>query len=178
MRLVLFINLLLLTTLASSQVYEEPPWLPPLPPPVEEYCHDQEKVSEPVISYKISDSCAIADVQQVGEEQYGTEQVKKEVMGLISKDMVRRYISGNFVFFNEVKIELHRALERPAALVCTVDMMGKKVIDAKITRQKVINEDKIVLYDEPVQTENNQLPNLGVFTYTSEIRYTINNCPE
>ena len=161
-----------------SQVYEEPPWLPPLPPPVQEYCGDVEKLSQPVMSYRISESCNLTDIQTVGEYQYGTEQVRKELMGLASKEVVRRFASGSFKYFNELKIELHRASEPHAVLVCTMDMMQKQVLDAKIVRQRVIDESRTVSYDEPVVLENNQLPNLGVFTYTNDVRYTINNCPE
>jgi hypothetical protein len=104
--------------------------------------------------------------------------VKDEVSNLAGKEMIRRLVSGQYVLYNQVEIKLHRALERTATLVCTVDMMGNKVIDAKIIRERVINEDRIIPYEEPVIVENNQLPNLGVFTYTSKIRYKTNNCPE
>jgi hypothetical protein len=175
---IILIYLLGWTALSTSQVYEEPPWLPPLPPPIEEYCGDMEKLSQPVVSYRISGLCGLTDIQSVGEYQFGTEQVKKEVTGLASKQMVRRFVSGNFQYFNEMNIELHRASQATAMLVCTMDMMQKRVLSAKIVRQRVLDENKTIAYDEPIILENNQLPNLGVFTYTSDVRYTINNCPE
>jgi hypothetical protein len=176
---VLFVFILITWTVTvTSQEYELPPLDTPLPPPIEEYCGDREKFSDPVVSYRISEYCEIIDVQMIGEYQYGVAQVKKEVMGMVKKDVVRRYQSGNFVLFNEVTLELHRALDQPAKLVCTIDMMGKKVMDAKIVRQKLTDENKMQSYNEPVNVENNQLPNLGIFTYTKEIRYTINTCPE
>ena len=164
--------------LVTSQIYEEPPLILPLPPPIEEYCGDMEKVSQPVISYRISPACEITDIQLVGEYQYGAAQVKQEVSEMIAKKVVRRFVSGNFVLFNDVNIQLHRASEETATLACTVDMMGKKVIDAKIIRQKLNEENKPISYHESITIDNNQLPNLGIFTYTREVEYIINNCPE
>jgi hypothetical protein len=164
--------------MVMSQFYEEPPLVLPLPPPVEEYCGDREKISQPVMSYRISATCEIEDIQLLGGYQYGAAQVKQEVSDMRTKKVTRRFDSGNFVLYNDVNIELHRASEEKANLVCTVDMMGKKVIDAKIVRQKLIEENKYSPYDEPIIVDNNQLPNLGIFTYTREVRYTINNCPE
>ncbi len=169
--------LVLYASQAYSQVYQEPEWLPPLPPPVEEYCSEQESISEPVIAYRISPDCGLADIKSVGAYRYGTEEVRREVMGFSSKEMVRRLVSGNFVFFNEISIELHRALEPEALLICTVDMMGKKVIDAKIRRQKVIDVYRTIPYDEPIEVTNNQLPDLGVFTYSRKVTYQTNSCP-
>ena len=57
-------------------------------------------------------------------------------------------------------------------------MMGKMVIDAKIIRQKLNEENKPISYHESITIDNNQLPNLGIFTYTREVEYIINNCPE
>ena len=171
------IILLFFNTQVLSQVYQEPDWIPPLPPPVEEYCSEMENVSEPVISYRISPDCGITDIKSVGAYRYGTEEVRREVMGFSSKQMVRRLVSGNFVFFNEISIELHKALEPEALLICTIDMMGKKVIDAKIQRQKVIDVNRAIPYDEPVVVNDNQLPDLGVFTYSRQIRYQTNTCP-
>ena len=65
----IFIALLMSSRLASSQVYQEPDWIPPLPPPVEEYCSEMENVSEPVISYRISPDCGITDIRSVGERR-------------------------------------------------------------------------------------------------------------
>lgn len=178
MRTFFSVYLMTWAALASAQIYEEPSWLPPLPPPVDQYCGDLENISEPVISYRISESCSLTDINTVGEYRYGDAQVRKEVMGLANKQMVRRFSGGNFVYFNEVKIELHKASEGTAVLVCIMDMMEKKVFDAKIVRQRVIDQNKNIPYDEPVAVENNQLPNLGIFTYTDKIRYTTNNCPE
>ncbi|MGK0296436.1 MAG: hypothetical protein ACI9XC_000024 [Gammaproteobacteria bacterium] len=165
-------------SLVISQIYEEPPFILPLPPPVGEYCGDIEKISQPVMSYRISAACEVMDIQLIGGYQYGAVQVKQEVSNMRTKKVVRRLVSGSFVLYNEVNIELHRASEETANLVCTVDMMGKKVIDAKIVRQKLIGENKSIPYDESIIVDNNQLPNLGIFTYTREVRYTINNCPE
>jgi hypothetical protein len=173
----LILVLLLTASQVSSQVYQEPDWIPPLPPPVEEYCSEQENISEPVISYRVSPGCGLTDIRAVGAYQYGTEEVRREVMGFTSKEMIRRLVSGNFVFFNEISIELHKALEPEALLICTIDMMGKKVIDAKIQRQKVIDVNRTITYDEPVEITDNQLPDLGIYTYSRQIRYQTNTCP-
>jgi len=163
---------------AHSQVYVEPEWLPPLPPPVEAFCSNEEQISEPIIAYRISDTCTLTDIRAVGEYQYGTEQVRSDVLGFSSDQLIRRFVSGSMIHFKEISIQLHRTYERPATLVCTVDMMGKKVIDAKIVRERVLNEVQTVAYDEALPVSNNQLPDLGVFTYTDIVRYSTNNCPE
>jgi hypothetical protein len=165
------------STGVSSQVYEEPPWLPPLPPPVDEYCGEIEKVSEPVMSYQVSQACEIEDIQILGVYQYGAAQVRREIQNFSKKEMVKKFVDDEFRLFNEVKIELHRSTEQPATLVCTVEMMGNKVVDAMILR--TLNNAASTSYkSEPVIVEDGKLPNLGIFTYTNEVRYTINNCPE
>lgn len=178
MRQILLLLCVLNTAGALAQEYQEPDWIPPLPPPVEEYCGDQEQVTQPVISYRISAACALTDVRAVGEYKYGTEILRGEVMSLPEKEMIRRFESGNFVFYNEVRISLHKVLEQPATLVCTTDMMGKRLIDAHIEREKPIAEGRSVSIDESISLTDNQLPNLGIFTYTREVRHTTNNCPE
>lgn len=172
------VPLLFWVTSAHSQVYVEPDWSPPVPPPFEAFCSDEEQVSEPVIAYRISPACTLTDIRPVGEYQYGTEQVRSDVQGFSSSQMVRRFISGSMIHFKEISIQLHRANERPATLVCTVDMMGKKVIDAKIRRERTLNELRTITYDEPVTVENNLLSELGVFTYSKPVTYTTNNCPD
>jgi hypothetical protein len=174
---ILILLILILSRHAISQEYQEPDWIPPLPPPVEEFCSEEEQVSEPVIAYRISPGCGLADIKSVGAYRFGTEEVRREVMGFTSQEMVRRLVSGNFVFFNEISIELHKVLEPEAKLICTVDMMGKKVIDAKIQRQKVIDVNRTIPYDEPVDVTDNKLPDLGVFTYSRKVRYQTNTCP-
>ncbi len=160
-----------------AQVYEEPPWIPPLPPPVDEYCGEVEKVSEPVMSYRISQACEIADIQTLGEYQYGAAQVKREIENFSKKEMIKKFVKDEFRLFNEIKIELHRATQQQATLVCTVEMMGNNVVDARILRT-LNNGGNTTYKSEPVQVEDGKLPNLGIFTYTSHVRYTINNCPE
>ncbi|NNE38267.1 MAG: hypothetical protein HKN08_08180 [Gammaproteobacteria bacterium] len=160
-----------------SQVYEEPPWIPPLPPPVDEYCGEIEKVSEPVMSYRVSQACEITDIRTLGEYQYGAAQVKREIENFSEKEMVKKFVKDEFRLFNEVKIELHRISEERATLVCTVEMMGNSVVDARILRT-LNNGARITYNTEPVVVEDGKLPNLGIFTYTSQVRYTINNCPE
>jgi hypothetical protein len=166
------------TSAAHSQVYVEPEWLPPLPPPIEASCVDEEKVSEPIIAYRISNTCTLTDVRAVGEYQYGTEQVRSDVLGFSSEQLIRRFVSGSMIHFKEISIQLHRTYERPATLVCTVDMMGKKVIDAKIIRERVLSETRTVKYDEPVTVVENQLADLGVFTYSKPISYKTDSCPD
>jgi len=181
MRQLFFTLIFSISAIVHAQVYVEPEWAPPIPPmlpPDEAFCVDQEHVSEPIIAYRISEICSLTDVRAIGEYQYGTEQVRSEVQGFSSRQMVRRFVSGSMIHFNEISIQLHRTYDRPATLVCTVDMMGSKVIDAKIVRERVVNEFRTITYDEPISVVNNQLPDLGVFTYTDEVRYTTNNCPE
>lgn len=172
-----FLILLCWTLPANSQVYEEPSWIPPLPPPVEEYCGEIEKVSDPVLSYRISQACAISDIQTVGEYQYGAAQVKREIQEFSSKEMIKKFVDDELRLFNEVKIELHRSSEQQATLVCTVEMMGSRVIDARIIKPPNSGM-RTADITEPVVIEDGKLPNLGVFTYTNQVRYTINNCPE
>ncbi len=177
MRLATFIILLGWISVGYTQVYEEPSWIPPLPPPVQEYCGDVEKVSEPVLSYRISPACEITEVQTIGEYQYGVAQVKREILGFSSKEMIKKYVSDEFRLFNEVKIDLHRSMEPTATLVCTVEMLGNSIIDARILRS--MNNSNTVSYKtEQLIIEDGKLPNLGVFTYTTEVRYIHNNCPE
>ena len=109
----------------------------------------------------------------MGEYKYGAEQIKSEVEQLSSDDVVRRFVGGNFVYFREVRVQLNKALEKEATLVCTLDMMGKKVIDAKIIR----DNDSLEKIEEPLKIENNQLTDLGIYTYTRKITYVTNTCP-
>lgn len=177
MKLATLVILLGWISVAYTQVYEEPTWIPPLPPPVGDYCGDIEKVSEPVLSYRISPACEITDIQTVGEYQYGVARVKMEILGFSSKEMIKKFVSDELRLFHEVKIDLHRSIEPKATLVCTVEMLGNNVIDARILRS--LNKGKSVSYQtESVKIEDGKLPNLGVFTYTNQVRYTINNCPE
>lgn len=166
------------TSAAHAQVYVEPEWLPPLPPPIEAVCVDEEKVSEPIIAYRISEICTLTDIRPIGEYQYGTEQVRSDVLGFSSDQLIRRFVSGSMIHFKEISIQLHRTYDRPATLVCTVDMMGKKVIDAKIIRERVLNETRTVKYDEPVSVVDNRLADIGVFTYSKPISYKTDSCPD
>jgi hypothetical protein len=162
---------------AVSQVYVEPDWIPPLPPPVDEYCGEIEKVSDPVMSYQISPACEVTEIRTLGEYQYGAAEVKKDIEYFSSKEMIKKFVRDEFRLFNEVKIYLHKATEPPATLVCTVEMMGNKVVDARILRI-LDNSGKISYKTEPVSVIDGKLPNLGVFTYTKQVNYTINSCPE
>ncbi len=167
--------LILTNQISYAQEYVEEEWIPPLPPTINKACSSEELFSEPVVSYQISKICGITEIKLVGEYKYGAELVKSEVKQLSSDDVIRRFVRGNFVYFREVRVQLNKAFEKEATLVCTLDMMGKKVIDAKITREKGI--DKGTVYEEPVKIENNQLTDLGIYTYTRKINYVTNTCP-
>jgi len=159
-------------------VFVEPEWLPPLPPPIEAYCGDEDKLSEPIIAYRISPTCTLSEIRAVGEYQFGTEHVRSVVNGFSTDSMESRFISGSMVHFKQISIELHRTYEAPATLVCTVDMMGKKVIDAKIVQERVLNETRTVKYEEPVAVLDNLLTDLGVYTYSEPVYYSVNSCPD
>jgi len=161
-----------------AQEYVEEEWIPPLPPIINKVCSSVEQISEPVVSYQISKICGITDITLVGDYKYGAEQIKSEVKQLSSDDVIRRFVRGNFVYFREVRAQLNKAFEREATLVCTLDMMGKKVIDAKIIRKKAIDNGVPTAIEEPVIIENNQLTDLGIFTYTRKINYVTNTCPD
>jgi len=162
----------------SAQEYVEEDWVAPPPPEFEPVCADEKRISEPVISYRISETCSVTDVQAVGEYRFGTEQVRSSVRNLPSSRMIRRFVSGSFIFFREIRIPLHKAFEPLATLVCTVDMMEKKVIDAKILRHKQLDRGRTRQDEQVLDTTGNRLPDLGIFTYSEPVSYTVDTCPE
>ncbi len=162
---------------AFAQEYVEEEWAPPLPPDFEPpVCGEEERISEPVISYRVSESCALTDIRAVGEYRFGTEQARSRVRDLSSSRMIRRFVSGSFIYFREVRIELHRTFEPVASLVCTVDMNEKKVIDAKIIREQQLDRGRTRLDEEVLEIIDHRLPDLGVFTYSEPVTYTVNTC--
>ena len=178
MRILPLLSTLLLPSVAAAQEYVEPEWVPPAPPEYEAFCADEQRTSQPVISYRVAPDCTLTDIQAVGEYRYGTEQVRSEVSDLSTSETVRRFVSGNFILYKEVRIELHSAREPTATLVCTTDMMGREVIDARIVRERRPGESSLPTVEQPVPVADGALPNLGVFTYTNTVTYSLNNCPE
>ena len=160
------------------QEYMEEEWMLPLPPKINKTCKSGEQIREPVVSYRISKICGITDVKLVGDYKFGAEQLKSEVKQLSSENVIRRFVSGEFIYFREVRVQLNRAFKKEATLVCTVDMMGKKVIDAKIIREKVHDKGTLKAIEEPVKIESNELTDLGIYTYIRKINYVASTCSE
>lgn len=174
----IIIPLLFMLSPLRAQEYVEEDWVSPLPPDYEAVCFEPERISEPVIAYSISDACTITDIRAIGEYQFGTEQVKSEVRNMSTEEVIRRFVSGDFIYYRQISIQLHKALEAPATLACTVDMMGKNVVEAKILREQELANGRTRVIEEPLEIANNKLPDLGVFTYSSPISYTIDKCPQ
>jgi len=163
-------------------------WVPPPPPAAKApeapesgstntgECGKQEATSEPVASYRISPRCEITDITPVGGYRYGIGQVKSEIRNFQSEKTVRRFIGGEYRYRRERSIELHKALERPATLVCEIDMMGSKVFSAHVIRTKILDRGRTMDYEEPVELENGELPDLGVYTHHKRITYTPDEC--
>jgi len=158
--------------------------LPPLPPEGDldgrenGECREKELTYQPVVSYRISDLCRITDVKGVGDYKHGMGQVKSEVREFQFSRTVKRFVSGESVFRKEVRIELRRAREQPAVLICETDMKERKVFNAKIMRKRQARGGDFMEYEEPVSVTNGRLPNLGIFTHSREITVMTNRCEE
>ncbi len=157
--------------------------MPPAPEidtdnPEQYQCREKELAYEPVVSYRVSSLCRVSDMEGVGDYQYGIGQLKSEVRGFQSTRTVKRFTGDGTAYRQEVRIELHRARERPATLVCETDMKESEVFEAKILRQRESDKGKLIEYEEPVSVDNGQLPDLGVFTYSREITTMTNRCEE
>lgn len=172
------IPLLFILAPVRAQEYIEEDWVVPSPPDHEAVCFEPERISEPVIAYRISDVCTITDIRPLGEYQFGTEQVKSEVRNMSAEEVTRRFVSGDFIYYREISIRLHKALEVPATLACTVDMMGKNVVKAKILREQELANGRTRVDEQALEIVDNKLPDLGVFTYSSPVSYTIDKCPQ
>lgn len=141
-------------------------------------CKEEVLEYEPVASYRISGLCEITNVQGVGEYQYGLRQIKEEIRGFQSEQTVKRFVRGESRHRKRIRIELHRARERPAVLVCETDMMENRVFEAKIVRNRYTGNDRQIKDEEPVSIEDHRLPDLGVFTHSRKITYTTDRCEE
>lgn len=170
-------KILLLLLIFSLPGFAEEEWQPPLPPGSDTHaCREKEIRSYPVASYRIAPNCTITDVAAVGRYQYGMGEVKKEIRAFESSEVVRRYVGGQFRYFKNIHIELHKALAGPATLECQVDMMGKRVLNASITRMEFVSDENLKPITKPLALKSNALPDLGVFTHTKAIVRVTNRC--
>jgi len=86
-------------------------------------------------------------------------------------------VRDSYQYRKRRRIELHKALqERPAVLYCETDMMETKVYSAHIQRSKVLDNGKLMDYQEPVELQDGGLPDLGVYTHSSSVTYTTDQC--
>lgn len=175
--------LIVLLLYVGSTVAQEEDMSPPLPDididNREKYeCKEEELTYQPVASYRISGLCRITGVESVGDYKYGIGRVKSEIRDFQSSRTVKRFVGGESVFRKEVRIELRRARERPAVLVCETDMKEREVFDAKILRKRETRGGKLKEYEEPVAVENGRLTDLGVFTHSREITAMTDRCDE
>lgn len=159
----------------SALAYADDLALPTAPADNKE-CVESEFMRTPVVSYRISDRCDMIDISGVGDYQYGVNSVKQEVKGFKQTEVIRRFKDGNFQLLKEVKIELRRASEDPAVLVCHMDIMGNNVIDARIIRNNSSAGGRDRVREEPLVIDKNKLPNLGIYTHTKTVTYTDHNC--
>jgi hypothetical protein len=175
--------LLLYCTAAAAQGE----WVPPSPPDMDntgetgpgndEQCRKVERVSHPVASYRISPRCRITDVQAVGDYTYGIRQLKAEIDAFQTSTITRRFVHDAYQYRRRYRIELHKALEeRPAILFCETDMMETRVYSAYIQRTKILDNGKLLEYQEPVELEDGRLPDLGIYTHSSSVTYTTDQC--
>jgi hypothetical protein len=139
-------------------------------------CKEKELEYEPVASYRVSGMCEITDIKGVGEYEYGIRQVKSEIPRFQSEETVKRFVHGESVYRKQVQVELHRALERTATLVCETDMMESQVFNAKIIRTREDRHGELKRVEEPVAVEDQRLPDLGVFTHSRTVTYKTNRC--
>ena len=170
-------TLFIILMMYSFSAFAEEEWLPPLPPGYEaDTCKEEEVRSDPVASYRISPFCSITDIMEVGEYHYGIEQVKNQIRQFETVEVVRRFVGGEFRYYKKIRIELHKAFENPAFLVCHVDMMGKQVLDASIIRMEFVDDENLKPVENPLELEDNTLPDLGVFTHTKTVTYLTDRC--
>lgn len=179
-----FLGCILLLTCTAAAAQGE--WIPPSPgmdqrggaaPGEEEQCKKVERVSHPVASYRIAPTCRITDIEAVGDYTYGIRQLKTEIMDFESHEITRRFVSDSYQYRRRQRIELHKALqERPAVLYCETDMMETRVYSAYIQRTKVLDNGKLLDYQEPVELQDGRLPDLGVYTHSSSVTYTTDPC--
>ena len=146
-------------------------------PGEDEQCRKVERVSHPVAAYRISPRCRITDVHAVGDYTYGIQQVKAEIRAFQREEIIRRFVRDTYQYRKQRRIELHKALqERPATLVCETDMLETRVYSAHIQRTKVLDNGKLLDYQEPVEVRDGRLPDLGIFTHSSSVTYTMDQC--
>ena len=177
LKLAIMRKFLLLLLVCSYSSFAEEEWVPPLPPGSEaEACREKEIRSDPVASYRIAPNCSITDIASVGNYQYGMGEVKKEIRRFQTSEVVRRYLGGHFRYYKKISIELHKALENTATLVCHVDMMGKKVLDASIIRMEFVDNENLKPVEQPLALEKDGLPDMGVFTHTKTVTHLTNRC--
>jgi hypothetical protein len=150
----------MLLPLAATALEEER--LPPLPPGEAQACPAAIE-SRPVVSYRISSQCRITDIQAIGEYRYGHSEVERQVRGFERSTTRRQFHSGDYRRVTGIEIELHRALDEPAHLVCVTDMMGREVLSATLVRARPGGKP----LTEPVSITDGRLPDLGVFTHTA-----------
>lgn len=180
MRKVLIVLVFYIGTTAA----QEEDLSPPPPPDVDidnrgKYeCKEEELTYQPVASYRISGLCRITDVEGVGGYKYGIGRIKSEIRDFQSSRTVKRFVGGESVYRKEIRIELRRARERPAVLVCETDMKGREVFEAKILRKREARDGEMKEYEEPVAVENGSLPDPGVFTHSREITAMTDRCEE
>jgi hypothetical protein len=146
----------------------------PLPPPEEPAPCPDPRVSQPVVSYRISGMCEVTAVKAVGAYRYGTQELMEAVSAFPQSETVRRLEGGEMVYVRRIEIPLHRALEPPARLVCHADMMKTRILDAEILRPAAPGKPPV---PEPVRLENGRLPDLGLFTYTRDFPVPDADCP-
>lgn len=174
----LLIVLLMYTGMIAAQEMDLSPPAPEIDVDNREkyQCKEKELTYQPVASYRISGLCQITDVEAVGDYQYGIGRIKSEIRDFQSSTTVKRFVSGESVYRKEVRIELRRARERPAALVCETDMKEEEVFGAKILRNREGKGGKLMEYEEPVNVENGRLPDLGVFTHSRKVTAMTDRC--
>lgn len=170
-------GVLLLVAATPVTAHADEGWTPPPPPGYEAgACVEEELRSDPVASYRISPHCAITNISSIGRYQYGIGQVKDEIRGFETSAVVRRFIEGEFRYNREVRIELHKASEKPATLVCHLDMMRRQVLDASIIRMEFTNDENLKPVEKPLKLENDVLPDLGIFTHAKTVTHLTNRC--
>lgn len=180
-----FLGCILLLTCTAVAAQGE--WIPPPPPGMDntgesgpddkEKCRKVEQVSHPVASYRVSPRCRITDVEAVGSYTYGIRQLKAEIEAFQTSTVIRRFVHDNYQYRRRQRIELHKALEeRPAILICETDMMETRVYSAYIQRTKVLDNGKLLDYKEPVELQDGRLPDLGIYTHSSSVTYTTDQC--
>ncbi len=157
--------------------------LPPQPEididrPEQYECREKELEYNPIASYRVSGLCEITDIQSVGDYQYGIRQVREDIRGFRSERTIKRFIRGQSRYRKQVRIKLHRALERASVLVCETDMLENRVYEAKIVRTREKEDGEEVKTEEPVAIDNQRLADLGIFTHSRRVTYTTDRCKE